>query len=305
LALNGELVFDRDRTVKHRFPWFLVLPAIALSSAAASSANAGTCCVWRLTNAKAPFYLVGSFHALSNKDYPLPRGYLEASQNSQRFLFEYNFKQDEDFGRKFQAAAKYPKGQDIRRHIHPQTYQYLIKAFRISNGDPNEFLPYKPWLLANLWGVRGYTDFRISQGVDAYMYRQAVKAGKEVGGVETVDEHVAVLSGMTDIEAELTLLDSILRYNKNVKGPEFDQMHSNWRSGNIDALWQQAQRDRKLNPGASARLVDMRNVKWVPRVRAEIQSSKPTAIVVGALHMPGPNGLIALLKRNGYKFEQL
>ena len=30
------------------------------------------CCVWRVTNAKAPFYLVGSIHALGKKDYPLP-----------------------------------------------------------------------------------------------------------------------------------------------------------------------------------------------------------------------------------------
>src|SRR5436190_5447219 len=31
------------------------------------------CCVWRVTNATAPFYLVGSIHALGKKDYPLPK----------------------------------------------------------------------------------------------------------------------------------------------------------------------------------------------------------------------------------------
>src|ERR671924_316349 len=90
------------------------------------SANAGTCCVWRVTNVDHPFYLVGSSHALTNRDYPLAAPYKEALQNSQRFLFEFNPRRDDEYSKLFSESAKYPKGQDIRRHIHPQTYQYLV-----------------------------------------------------------------------------------------------------------------------------------------------------------------------------------
>src|SRR5581483_683748 len=48
------------------------------------------CCVWRVTNAKAPFYLVGSIHALSKKDYPLPAPYEISLRESKRFLFEFD-----------------------------------------------------------------------------------------------------------------------------------------------------------------------------------------------------------------------
>ena len=41
------------------------------------------------------------------------------------------------------------------------------------------------------------------------------------------------------------------------------------------------------------------------RIKAEFNRGKPTSIVVGSGHMLGPNGLIALLERSGYKFEQL
>ena len=60
-----------------------------------------------------------------------------------------------------------------------------------------------------------------------------------------------------------------------------------------------------LNPGAFVRLLDERNMKWIPKIKAEFNSGKPTSIVVGAGHMLGPNGLLALLERNGYRFEQL
>src|SRR4051794_906326 len=65
------------------------------------------CCVWRVTNAKAPFYLVGSIHALSKKDYPLPKPYDIAREDSSRFLFEFDPTRHAEFQKKFEAAAKY------------------------------------------------------------------------------------------------------------------------------------------------------------------------------------------------------
>jgi len=60
-----------------------------------------------------------------------------------------------------------------------------------------------------------------------------------------------------------------------------------------------------LNPGADVKLLDYRNIKWIPRIKEEFNSGKPTSIVVGSGHMLGPNGLIALLHKSGYEFEQL
>jgi uncharacterized protein YbaP (TraB family) len=52
-------------------------------------------------------------------------------------------------------------------------------------------------------------------------------------------------------------------------------------------------------------MVDNRNVKWIPRIEAELKSGKPTAIVAGALHFSGPRSVIALLQKRGYQIEQL
>src|SRR2546421_7942577 len=82
-------------------------------------------CVWRVTNAKAPFYLVGSIHALSKKDYPLPVPYEVALRNSRRFLFEFDPNRHVEFEKKFEAAGKYPRGQDIRSKIHPDLLAWL------------------------------------------------------------------------------------------------------------------------------------------------------------------------------------
>src|SRR6187200_3482023 len=85
------------------------------------------CCVWRVINAKAPFYLVGSIHALSKKDYPLAAPYEIALRNSGRFLFEFDPNRHVEFEKKFEAAGKYPRGQDIRSKIDPELLAWLCQ----------------------------------------------------------------------------------------------------------------------------------------------------------------------------------
>src|ERR1051326_183538 len=117
------------------------------------------CCVWRITNAKAPFYLVGSIHALSKKDYPLPKPYDIALKSSTRFVFEFDPTRHEEFQKKFEAAAKYPAGQDIRSKISPELLGWLRKNMftmvpdtRQGSGERfvsfDSQLRYKPWWIA-------------------------------------------------------------------------------------------------------------------------------------------------------------
>src|SRR6266478_1756012 len=104
----------------------LLLGLTPLSAIAVSPAHKlPKSCVWRVTNAKAPFYLVGSIHALSRSDYPLPSPYEIALRKSKRFVFEFDPNRHAEFERKFEAAAEYPAGQDIRSKIGPELLAWL------------------------------------------------------------------------------------------------------------------------------------------------------------------------------------
>lgn len=279
------------------------------------ASNAATCCVWKVTNAKAPCYLVGSMHALTSTEYPLPAGYEQALKDSKRLLFEIAPNPESKFAELFAAAQAYPKGDNLRRHVHPKTWEiirvnfgsrgWIGKPMRVGrNYLQNGIEQMRPWAIAwSFYGIRGYNDFQGQYGVDNYFARQGRKSGKEMGAVETDAEHVEVMRGMNDVESELILLDAIAQRDK-AKG-DLKQMHDAWRRGDIGTVWALHQRFRNLDPGADVRLLDMRNVKWVPKIRGQFNSGVPTSIVVGCAHMAGPNGLIALLERNGFKFEQL
>lgn len=301
----------RDALNQYRF--FYIVLSVALLTFTGST-NAGTCFVWKVTNCKAPFYMVGTIHALSGNDYPLPKGYDEALHNSQRLVFEIKPDPQSDFPDKFEIAATYPKGDDIRHHVHARTWEFLAKNLKYSEyfGNVWRFGKHhiegveqlRPWAVAYyIWGIHGYNDVFGEHGVDNHLAFQGRRMGKELAALETTKEHVDVLAGMSDIESELILLDALTRGDK--RREDFNRIRAAWKKGDTATVWQEEQRFRKIDPGADARLLDLRNVKWVPKIRAEIESGKPTAIVVGCAHMLGPNGLIALLQRNGIKFEQL
>lgn len=272
------------------------------------------CCVWRVTNAKAPFYLVGSIHALSKSDYPLPAPYEVALKTSKRFLFEFDPNKHVEFEKKFEVAGKYPPGQDIRSKIDPELLAWLRQNIwtvnpdnrhgrheRVGNFDSQ--LRYKPWWIAqHLVGPVTYSKTSLSHGLDNYFVDCATREKKEIAGLESVDEHVAVMGGLSDRDSEFILRDALDEPRNAEK--EFSRMHKAWRKGDTDALWAGDSHLRKEAPWIAARFVDNRNTKWVQRIEAELKSGKPTAIVAGALHFSGPNSVIKLLEKRGYKIEQ-
>lgn len=267
-------------------------------------AGAATACVWRVTSVPVPFYLVGTVHALSGKDYPLPKAYDQALRDSQRLLFEVDPRPKNDWSDLFFKAARYPKGDNMRRHVHAETWNFLVKNFKISNYRIDTLEEWRPWAIAFFaWGIRGYNDVFSAHGVDNHLAYQARRKGKEVGGLESNEEHVAVLRGMSHIDSEIILLDAIIRGDQ--RRDDFNKTRAAWKRGDVDAIWAENLRFRNESPGADIRLLDERNVKWIPRIKAEMKTGVPTAIVAGTLHFCGPNGVVQLLQRAGYKVEQL
>ena len=74
---------------------FVFASGLAAAEVAASAKH----CLWRVTNARAPFYLLGSVHALQRSDYDEALAVEEAVKQSQLILFEVDPKEDQTFAK--------------------------------------------------------------------------------------------------------------------------------------------------------------------------------------------------------------
>ena len=277
-----------------------IIFAFASGLAAAEVATIGKHCLWRVTNARAPIYLLGSVHALQRTDYEKAPEVEQAVKQCQLILFEVDPKQEQTFAKKLGEAARLPRGQQIRGKISPKTYDYLRK---ITVNGMAEWQHLYPWAIAMLLDYPALRGVSSVYGVDNHVAEMARRYSKRTGGIETVDEHVRVFSDMHMIEGEVYLLQALVHAAE--ASPQFRLDVAAWKSGDTNRLYAMHVKRITEAPTVYWRLLDQRNAKWIPRLESAIKSGTPTLVVAGALHFSGPRSVIALLQKRGYKIEQL
>ena len=67
----------------------------------------------------------------------------------------------------------------------------------------------------------------------------------------------------------------------------FDETRAAWKRGDIAALSETNASLRRGDRQTAQRLLDRRNLRWLPRIEAEMKTETPTAIVAGAGHFSG------------------
>ena len=275
---------------------FVFVSGLAAAEVAASVKH----CLWRVTNARAPFYLLGSVHVLQRSDYDTAPVIEQAIRQSQKILFEIDPKESEIFTRKFREAARLPRGEQIIGKVSPKTYNYLRK---ITISGMAGWQHLYPWAIAMLLNYPELQGVSTVYGVDNHVAQMARRCSKATGGLESADEHVRVFSDMHMIEGEMYLLQALVHAADAQQ--QFQLNVAAWKAGDTNRLYAIHTKEMKEAQTVWWRLLDRRNAKWIPRLEAAIKSGTPTLVVAGALHFSGPRSVIARLQKRGYKIEQL
>lgn len=103
-------------------------------------------------------------------------------------------------------------------------------------------------------------------------------------------------------QKEAQLLIETIR-NKDKLIGEINEMNQMYRKAKIYELEKLASQSNKrwnVSEEENYVLVDERNIDWI-RQLPELLNKSSCFIAVGVLHLPGTNGLINLLKKEGYK----
>jgi uncharacterized protein YbaP (TraB family) len=187
----------------------------------------------------------------------------------------------------------------LKNHVDPRTYNYLVRLFTLWNVPEKQLAQYRPWtLIMMLWSAG--TN---SLGVESFLIRRARANDKAISGLETFREHAEIISGLSDRQAELALLETFIPQASGTASN--GQILQAWRRGDVDALTRFEVEGFRDIPSVRERLIEARNRNWVPKIERYLRSGQTYFVVAGAAHMGGPEGVIALLRRRGYQVEQL
>ncbi len=288
-----------------------VIAALLLATVAgAAHAEPPKPLLWKVSDADNSIYLLGSFHLLKDSDYPLADSTYAALADAEQVVFELSPQEMNDpaMGQKMGAAARRTDGKTLQQSLPEDTWNQL-SAYTAKRGLPiANFQPFEAWFVSLLVSVTEMQRFGLDpeKGLDKHFAARAQKAGKPVRGLETGDQQIALFDGM-DPKEQLQALQDTLSEVAEMES-EIGKMHALWRAGDGDALFQATGAEMKLQyPALYQRINVQRNQAWLPRLAAMLDdsASDDTLVVVGALHLLGDEGVVALLKAKGYTVERL
>lgn len=160
----------------------------------------------------------------------------------------------------------------------------------------------KPWLLAMMLGLPAnqgpYTQ-------DIRLYAKAQELGKQVDGLESARAHFTLLDSLSR-EEQLTILRSVLKRSEEEKERDFEALLAAYLKGDaaVIAKVDETMTSDTLPPALwqkmRALLLDERNAHMAEHI-ADKAADQKLFVAVGAAHLAGEGGILARLRKAGYR----
>lgn len=266
--------------------------------------------LWKVSDADNSVYLLGSFHLLRPSDYPLSGDIDAAFADAESLVFEMSPEEmsSPTLGMQMAQAGMRADGTKLDSELSAKTVA-LLSAWLTDNGIPPQAIEgFEPWFAALTITITEMTKQGLDPklGLDAHLAALAAKADKPTAGLETGTQQIAFLDGMGK-EEQIQFLAEALSESRDAK-EEMEKLHGAWRAGDADMLWREMAVQMKQDyPGLYKRINVARNDTWVPKIQKRLDETRKddTLVVVGALHLLGPDGVVEKLRAKGYRVERV
>jgi len=189
-------------------------------------------------------------------------------------------------------------GKTLEDVIGKPLYRELVQVLSRYGADESIVKYMRPWAVM---GIMSLPEMQ-GEALDMLLYTNAQKTGKALHGLETAEEQVQKLNNISK-EAQIDIIRSLINDQMKVEDmfKEFLQLYLNRDlKGLMDYTNQFSDQYPAFAASFNSSLIDDRNVLMVDRMQPRLKEGN-AFIAVGALHLPGEKGILALLERQGYK----
>ena len=246
-------------------------------------------------------YLFGTFHLLCKEDINFSPALKQAIIKSNEIYLELDMDDPATlFGGIMLMNMK--GGKKLKDLYNPEEYKRVTSYFKDSLKTPvGLFQGLKPGFLVALLYPKMMPCSDVSSVEEAIM--QLAKAGgKEIKGLETMAFQASIFDSIPYEKQAQELLTAIDSMEKSKV--YFSLMLSAYKNQRLDEIENIINNPEfGIETNQDILLVN-RNKNWVAQLK-DIMKKEPVFIAVGAGHLPGKAGLVALLRAEGYVVRAL
>ncbi|HTO31367.1 MAG TPA: TraB/GumN family protein [Pararhizobium sp.] len=268
---------------------------------------------WKIEKAGVPTsYLLGTMHVTDPRVLAMPKGAAAAYETSKTVIVESDEVVDD---RKAAATMMMQPqlmmltdGKSIKDFLKPEEEQKLAEGLK-ERGIPLAAVSrMKPWMISSFVALPACEMSRKAAGasfLDKKLAEDAIKQGKTLKGLETMVEQLQAMDSLP-IQFHLQALIETLELGDIVADvmKTTTDLYLAQEIGMIMPLMKSVSEEKSQSADDGyadfeQRIVTDRNRTMATRARP-ILDQGAVFMAVGALHLPGKDGLIELLRKDGF-----
>ncbi len=258
--------------------------------------------LWKISGKglQTPSYLYGTIHMICGSDAGLSDSLINAIAKCDEVYLEIDM--DNIFEMLGAIKSLQMIGDTTLEDLYTADEYEKVKTYFEKNSSMIPFTmlqKFKPMLASSLLEQKGM-QCEDAVAIEQVIMGEANKNKKPIKGLETLKYQAGILDKIPYKMQAMQLLNYIDSTNAGVENKETEMMMEAYKSQNLENLEKMMM---KSEPGMMEYyeiLLFARNRNWIVKLN-ELLPKKSLVIAVGAGHLPGENGVINLLRKEGYK----
>jgi len=272
--------------------FFILLTMIGFQSTAQKESSL----LWEISGngLQQPSYLFGTIHMICEDDFIMTDVVKEKFKSSSQIFLELDM-DDPGMQIKMMKLAMLPQGETLKKLFgpdYPMVDSFFQKNTQFSLALFNQF---KPLMVMSML----YLKMLPCENTASYETRfvsMAKEQQKDVQGLETIEDQMQVFDNIPDSLEAINIVKMVKEFKQQQE--QFDEMIKVYKQQNIDQLFDYVNSSPDLMESQED-LLTKRNANWIPIMEKNMKQSG-CFFAVGAAHLGGEIGVIALLKKKGY-----
>jgi uncharacterized protein len=253
--------------------------------------------LWEITgkDLKQPSYLFGTVHIICKEDFFFPAIVTEKFTNANQVFLELDM-DDPMMILKMMSLLQLQKGQTIKQLFGDSAFKEFDEQYKkITGSSAMMFNTFKPFMLMSMLTEKSLSC-PAKESYEQTFIAMAAKQKKNIKGLETIEDQVAVFDSIPDSTEIANLKSMVLNFEKGKE--EFKKLVAVYKTQDVDSIYGLTNQSPELMEAENELLVK-RNSKWIPVMKSSMQQGS-SFFAVGAAHLGGDIGVIALLRKQGY-----
>lgn len=280
---------------------FVFLLAICSIQSFAQSNNANAL-LWEINGngLQQPSYLFGTIHMICKEDFTFSELIKQKFNTSKQVYLELDL-DDPQLQAVMMGLMQLPGKESLKNKLGESNFNKLDSFLKKEmNMNLAVFDGFKPMLVMSLLAQR-LLSCAAMESYEMNFVKMASEQKKELLGLERVEDQVAVFDAIPDSLEIRSIMNMVNDFESQKK--EFIHMSALYKSQDLESLYQLMAASPEMM-GSQELLLDRRNRNWIPIMESAMKNSS-TFFAVGAGHLAGSQGVLELLRKQGYKVKPI